>query len=797
MTAETQPGAAHHPRVEDERLLRGLGRFMDDSEPQDRAYAAFVRSPHAFARIISVDVADAMPAPGVLAVLTAADMAGVGNISRHPPMTGRGGAKIVQTHRPALTGDRVLHVGQPVAAVIAETRDQAQDAAELVLVEYEALEPVTDVRDAVRREAPQLWPEAPGNVALDWPGPVPDDGTKGRAVDAAIANAAHVARVTEVNQRIAVASMEPRGAGASYDAAADTYTLRVCSQGVGPVRDALLPVMGLEREQLRVLTDDVGGAFGMKTSLYPEYPVLLVAARRVGRPVHWMAARGESFLSDNQARDTVTEAELALDADGRFLALRIRHLAGVGSFLGALGAHIQTNNFSRCFPGMYDIPRVAVEVRCVFTNTVPLGPYRGAGRPEANYVLERVVDEAARISGIDPVDLRRRNLIPSAAIPYATAVGTVYDSGDFAPIFEKALVLSDQAGFGARRAGAKKRGKYRGLGISCFLEHSGGAPTEGAALIFPGDKTLVLGLGVQSTGQGHATVFPRLAAERLGIEPDRVRHRHGDTRLDIAGFASVASRSAMMAGSAVVHAVDQMLEKGRKIAANLLEAAEADISYRDGVFEVVGTDRRMSLFDVAEKAADMASRGLIAEGLDTKVSLDTPQAFPNGCHVAEVEIDPETGSTSLVSYAAVDDCGRVLDPVIVHGQIHGALAQGLGQALFEQAVYDRSGQLVTGSFMDYAMPRAEHMPDIKDDNHPVPATTNPLGVKGVGEAATIGSLAAIMNAVADAVPNGAGARLDMPATPEKVWRACRDGVARSDKPVGGTAAKGRASSPVR
>jgi carbon-monoxide dehydrogenase large subunit len=759
--------------VEDERLLRGRGRFMEDVAAENPAYAAFVRSPHAFARILSVQIDEAVRAPGVLAVLTAADMeaAGIKSISRHPPMTGRGGAKIVQTDRPALAGGRVLHVGQPVVAVIAEARDQALDAAELVVVEYETLQPVIDVRDAIQPGAPQLWLEAPGNMALDWPGPAQDNDAQVRAVEEAIAKAAHVARVTEINQRIMVASMEPRGAGASYDATNDMYTLRVCSQGVGPLRDGLLPTMNLKREQLRVLTDDVGGAFGMKTSVYPEYPVLMLAAKRVGRPVQWMAARGESFLSDNQARDTVTEAELALDEKGRFTALRIRHIAGVGGYLGSLGAHIQTNNFARCFPGMYDIRRVAVEVRCVFTNTVPLGPYRGAGRPEANYVLERVVDEAARVTGIDRAKLRRRNLIPRSKIPYRTAVGTTYDSGDFVPIFDKAMALADAPGFKARRKESAKRGKYRGFGISCFLEHSGGAPTEGAALNFPGDRSLVLALGVQSTGQGHATVFPRLVAQRLGIPAASVRHQHGDTQLDITGFASVASRSAMMVSHAAVSVVDKMVQKGRKLAANFLETAEADILYHDGVFEVVGTDRRMSLFDVAEKAADLVSKGQLAESLDTKVALDTPQAFPNGCHIAEVEVDQATGEVALVSYAAVDDCGTVLDPIIVHGQIHGALAQGLGQALFEQAVYDRDGQIVTGSFMDYAVPRAEDMPPIKDDNHPVPATTNPLGVKGVGEAATIGSLAAIMNAIADAIPGEAAARLVMPATPEKVWRA--------------------------
>jgi aerobic carbon-monoxide dehydrogenase large subunit len=770
MIAETRSGAAHSPRVEDERLLRGRGQFADDADLPNRAHAVFVRSPHAFARILSVDAAEARQAPGVLAVLTAAEMAaaGVGNISRHPPMTGRDNKKIVQTNRPALAEKRVLHVGEPVAAVIAETREQAQDAAELVAIDYETMLPVVDIREAVRPDAPQLWPEAPGNIALDWPGPVPDDGSMTGAVEAAINGAAHVARVSEVNQRIVVATMEPRGASATYDPAGDSYVLRACSQGVGPLRDALLPVMSLKREQLRVTTDDVGGAFGMKTSVYPEYPVLLVAARLVGRPVHWMAARGESFLSDNQARDTVTEAELALDQDGRFLALRIRHLAGVGAYMGALGSHIQTNNFARCFPGMYDIPKVVAEVRSVFTNTVPLGPYRGAGRPEANYVLERVVDEAARVSGIDAVELRRRNLIPPTSIPYKTAVGTVYDSGDFAPILDKALELAGYASREARRQEAARRHKYRGVGISCFLEHSGGAPTEGASLTFPGDGKLVLGLGVQSTGQGHATVFPRLAAERLGIAPERIRHQHGDTNLDIHGFASVASRSAMMVSHAIVTVVDKVVERGRKAAAVLLEASEADISYRDGTFEVVGTDRRLSLFEVAEKVAGTS------ETLDTRLSIDTPQAFPNGCHIAEVEIDPDTGSVALIAYTAVDDCGTILDQTIVHGQIHGALAQGLGQALFEQIVYDRDGQLVTGSFMDYAMPRADNMPEIKDDSHVVPATSNPLGVKGVGEAGTIGSLAAIMNAIADAIPGGAGIRLDMPATPEKVWRACRE-----------------------
>ena len=424
-------------------------------------------------------------------------------------------------------------------------------------------------------------------------------------------------------------------------------------------------------------------------------------------------------------------------------------------------------NFSRCFPGMYAIPRVQVDVRCVFTNTVPTGPYRGAGRPEANYALERAVAEAARISGIDPVKLRRRNLIPPKAMPYKTAVGTTYDSGDFAPILDKALALANYDGFKQRKRDAKKRGRLRGVGLSCFLEHAGALPTESASLLFEGDK-LVLGVGVGNTGQGHATIYPRLIAAKLGIPVAQIAHRHGDTNLDLKGNPSVGSRSTMTVGSALYRAVDLMLEKAKPIAASMLEAADTDVAYRDGHFEVVGTDRRVALFTVAEHAK------ATGDGLDTKATVDTPQTFPNGCHVAEVEIDPDTGVTRIVAYAAVDDAGVVLDHTLVAGQLVGGLAQGIGQALMENAVYDDgNGQLVTGTFMDYAMPRAEDMPPVSEENHNAPATTNPLGVKGVGEAGTTGSIAAIMNAIADAIPDGRGVDIDMPATPDKVWRACR------------------------
>src|ERR1043165_2291467 len=560
--------------------------------------------------------------------------------------------------------------------------------------------------------------------------------------------------------------MEPRGATAWYDPKADHYTLRSCSQGTGPLRDLVVAVMGWPKEKLRVISDDVGGAFGLKTSVYPEYPSLLVAAKLTGRPVAWMATRSESFLSDQQARDTVTEAELAINEKGKFLALRVKHTANLGAFLGSVGAHIQTNNFSRCFPGMYAITRIQVDARCVFSNTIPTGPYRGAGRPEANYTLERLVDEAARVTGIDPIRLRRRNLIPRKSIPFKTAVGTTYDSGDFAPMLEKALMLAHYAEFKKRRRESLKRKKWRGIGVSCFLEHAGGIPTESASLLFPGGDQIVLGIGVQNTGQGHATIYPRLVGAKLGIPAGQIVHRHGDTDLDLKGNPSVGSRSTMTVGSALYRAVDLMLEKAKPIAAGMLEAADADVAYREGRFEVVGTDRRVSLFAVAERAR------AAGDPLDTKATVDTPQTFPNGCHIAEVGIETHKRAVTFCPYAAVDDAGVVLDHTLAAGQLVGALAQGIGQALMENAVYEEGGQLVAGTFMDYAMPRAEDMPPIAEAGHNVPATTNPLGVKGLGEAGTTGSPAAVMNAIANPITDGRGVNIDMPATPAKVWRAC-------------------------
>ena len=769
----------HELRVEDDALLRGAGQYVADLKPANAAIAAFVRSPHAAARIRSIDVGAAKAAPGVLAVLTGDDMAkaGVGNVARTPPMTGRGGMALINPNRPALARDRVVHIGQAIAAVVADSWGAAQDAAELVVVEYEEQPAVADLEKAMQPGAPQVHPEAPDNLALDWPGMVNDDGTNAREVATIIKGAAKVARVSLLNQRLMVATMEPRGATAVYDPASDRTTLTVCSQAAGAMRDQMAAIMNLPKEKVRVLTGDVGGAFGMKTGAYPEYPVVMLAAKLLGRPVHWMSSRSEAMLSDNQARDAVTEAELALDANGKFLALRVRHAVGMGAFLTNASGNLSTSNFARCFPGMYLIPRIDVAVRCVFTNALPNGAYRGAGRPEANYMLERLVEEAARVSGIAPLELRRRNLIPASAMPYKTAVLTTYDSGEFEEVFDKALALADVKGFPSRRDASAKNGRWRGMGVSCFLEHAGAQPTEGASLTFTGGEQIVLGLGVQSTGQGHATVFPWLAAERLGVPADKIRHRHGDTDLNITGFPSVASRSTITAGSAVVQAVDVVLVKGKAVAARLFEAAESDVAYRQGRFEVAGTDRSLSLFEVAARAAELKKQGVIAESLDTNTTRDTPQTFPNGCHVAEVEIDPETGDVAVVSYTAVDDCGNILNHMIVDGQLHGSVAQGLGQTLFEAARYDDQGQLLSGSFTDYAMPRATDMPALTTDAHVVPAKTNPIGVKGVGEAGTTASLAAIMIAIGNAIPGGHGAKLDMPATREKVWRACREAKA--------------------
>jgi len=561
---------------------------------------------------------------------------------------------------------------------------------------------------------------------------------------------------------------------------ADRYILHCASQSAVALRHNLAQTLGVAPDRVRVLSGDVGGAFGMRTAGYPEYPALLIAAKELGRPVHWLATRSEGFLSDNQARDTIIEAALALDEAGRFLALDIDVIANMGAYLTQVGAFIATVNFARCFPCMYDIPQIGLRIRCVFTNTVPTGPYRGAGRPEANYCVERLVDAAARQSGIDRLVLRRRNLIASDRMPYKTPVGTVFDSGNFPELFEAALEQADIANFKARVARSERHGRRRGLGVACFLEIAGGQPGEGAGIAFPGQSKLLLAIGVQASGQGHRTLYRRLAAERLGISAEAIEVAQGDSDDGVPSFGAVASRSTMSVGGAVIATIDAVVEKGRRVAAHVLEAAEADIAYRDGIFEIAGTDRSIPLFELTERARALAQEGIIPEDLDTRRTADVPPSFPNGVHVAEVEIDPETGDIQLAAYMALDDCGRVLQPVLVEGQVQGGVAQGVGQALLESGVYDDvSGQLLAGSLMDYAMPRAEDLPDISSGFRPVPCRTNPLGVKGVGEAGTTASLAAVMNAIADALPEHP--QIDMPATPERVWRAIHNPLQQLDK----------------
>ena len=761
-------------RTEDEQFLRGQGRYMSDAPLPGQTHATFVRSPHAAADIKSIDVSAAKAVKGVVAVLTGADLKDFhGNLSQHPPLPGRGGAKLIMPLRPSLAHDRVNHIGEAVAVVVGETLAAAMDGAEAVEVDYAPRQPVVDCKAAVAKGAPQVHAEAPGNIAVDWPGLHPDPEANTKTVERAFASAKHIAKVSLFHNRLNVASMEPRGATASYDKATDILNLRVCSQGARAMRDSMAGVLKIGNDKIRVTTEEVGGAFGLKTGPYPEYIAILAAAKKIGRPVYWMCGRSEAFLTDNHARDAYSDVELALDEKGKFLALRIRHIGNMGAYIGAVGANIQTINMMRCLPGMYDIKLVDAQTRCVFTNTVVTAPYRGAGRPEASYCIERVVDEAARITGIDPVRLRKKNLISKRAMPYKTAVGTTYDSGDFAAVVDQGLALADIEGFKARKKESKKKGLLRGIGYCFVLEHSGGAPVEGLMMGFPGGNTLDLTLNVQSTGQGHATIFPKLVAERLGIDVGTIRHHHGDSRHEVAGYASVGSRSAMTVGHSMVKTIETVLAKGKKVAAVALEAGESDIEYKSGAFNVVGTDRKISLFDTAARAAEMKKKGEIAESLDTKLQTETPLTFPNGCHVAEVEVDPQTGKLTLAAYSAVDDCGNVLDRTIVEGQTHGAVTCGVGQAMMENTVYDSGGQLVSGSFMDYAMPRAHDVPTFREGFYPVPATTNPLGVKGAGEAGTTAAISAVMNAIADAIPGMASKTIDMPATPEKLWRACR------------------------
>ena len=753
------------PRSEDDPLLAGRGRFTDDLKSASHARAAFVRSPLGHAAIRGVDSADAAKMPGVHAVITGAELVreGLGAIPAGVLLPGRDGKPMFATAMPALAHERVRYVGEPVALVVADTLPQALDAADAVQVDYEDLPAVAGVEHALAPGAPRVYDGAPGNVALDW------EHGDAAAVDAAFARAAHTVSVRLADTRVAPSALEPRAATAAWDAKTGRYTLTASTQGVALVRKVLAEsVFKVPPEKVRVLTHDVGGGFGMKVQTYAEYAALLAAAKRCGRPVHWCATRLESFLADTHGRDGVLEGELALDRDGRFLALRARTRVGMGAYASTYAAIIATNNTKNCLSSVYRIPAIHIGVQMVLTNAAPLGPYRGAGRPEAIYLVERLIDEAARQAGIDRVELRRRNLIPPSSMPYLAPGGQTYDSGEFEAVLDKALLLADWKGFAARRKASEAAGRLRGIGLCCFLEVAGGSPlNETVDLRFEADGTAVLRTGAQAMGQGHMTTLPLILARRLGVDAARVRIVEGDSDEVPGGLATVASRSTMMAGGAIVRAVEEAVRKGKDFAAELLEAAAADIEYKAGEFRVAGTDRALGWSELARE------KGRV---LDTVASFSAPEmSFPNGCHVCEVEIDPETGVVSVVGYAAVDDVGQVVHETIVEGQVHGGVAQGLGQVLGEQVVYGDDGQLLTASFMDYTLLRADDLPMLRLGHHAAPCTTNPLGVKGAGESGVAGSLPAGVNAVLDALAAHGVKHLDMPMTPQRVWQALQKG----------------------
>jgi carbon-monoxide dehydrogenase large subunit len=756
-------------RKEDPRLLRGEGRYADDVDLPGQACARVVRSPHAHGRLRGIEVAAAMAVPGVLAVYTAADFAraGYGAIVCKLPLKNVDGSPLFAPPRPIFATDRVRYVGEPIAMVVAENAHAAQDAAQLVELDVEPLPAVVDPEAALAADAPCVH-EGHGNVCLDWR--FGDHEAAARA----FADAAHVARVRVVSNRVVVAAMEPRAALGAYEPEQDRFTLHVGCQGVFGLRRALAEdLLRIAPARLRVLADDIGGSFGMKAAAYPEYVGILHAARALGRPVKWCDERAGSFLSDQQGRGTIADGELALDAEGNFLAVRVRVLADMGAYLTAFGPAMPAVNMQKNLPSLYRTPMVAISTRCVFTNTVPIGPYRGAGRPEANYVMERLVDAAARLTGRDPAALRRQNLIPRAAMPYRAPSGLDYDSGDFGAVLDAGLKKSQWDAFPARRQAAAARGKLRGRGLACYLEVTAPPNPEMGGIRFEPNGRVTMITGTLDYGQGHASAFAQVLVERLGLPFERIDLVQGDSDALLAGGGTGGSRSIMASGKALVEAAAEVIEKGRMLAGHFLEAAPADIAFEAGAFRIAGTDRSITLLDLAARV-----RGATDLPRDLPTSLDAalvaespPSAFPNGCHVAEVEVDPETGQVRLERYTAVDDFGTLVNPMLAEGQVHGGVAQGIGQALLEHAVYDAAGQLLAGTFMDYALPRADVVPAIEVGFHPVPAASNPLGVKGCGEAGVTGALPAVMNAVLDALATHGVRHLDMPATPERIWRA--------------------------
>ena len=770
-------------RVEDPRLLTGGGRYTDDTKlagPAARAYV--LRSPHAHADIKGIDTSAAKKAPGVLLVLTGEDVkkAGFGDLPCLVPIENRDGTQRGETPRPMLAQGRVRHVGDPVALVVAETLEQAKDASELIEVDYASRPHTVGTFESAQSGAPLVHDHIKSNIVFDW-----EMGDRA-GTDAAFAKADKVVKLQIVNNRLIVNSMETRGAIAEYDAKDDRSTLWVSSQGVSVIRPVLAEmVLKIGLAKLRLRTGDVGGGFGMKIFVHPEYPLVIWASRTLKRTVKWIPDRQEAFQSDVQGRDHVSIAEMALDKDARFIGCRITTYAALGAYLSHFSAFIPTMAGTSMLAGLYQTPAIYVNVKGVMTNTVPTDAYRGAGRPEAAYLLERFVDHIARETGLSPDEIRKRNLVKPDQIPWNTALGDSYDSGDFDNVMRKAMDKADWKGFPARRAAALARGKWRGIGMSTYVEKCSGAPAESAIAKFNADDTISLYLGSQSNGQGQETAMTQIASAQLGVDAERIRIVQGDSDTTPEGMTG-GSRSVAVAGAAVLGVADKIIAKGKLVAASAMEAAAGDIDYADGSFRIVGTDRAMSLFEVAKAARDPkhappGDKGGEQPGLDDEFTR-TPDfsTFPNGCHICEIEIDPDTGTQEIVNYNVMDDFGMALNPLLLQGQIHGGIGQGVGQALTEHTVYDKdSGQLLSGSLMDYALPRADVVPAIHFDMHNSPCTTNPLGAKGAGEAGAIGAPPAVINAIVDAIHPHTGLKhVDMPVTAASLWAAIQTNRAK-------------------
>ena len=764
------------PRKEDPKLLRGEGRYSDDINLPGQVYAVIVRSRVAHGRLLGIDTEAARTMPGVLGVYTGADLAAAG-YNRMPTggvvFKNRDGSPMQQPAQLPLTTDKVRFVGDPIAFVVAETIKEAKDAAEAVLPDIDALPAVTTARAADEAGAPLVHDEVPDNLVLDF------HYGDSEAVAAAFARAAHVTKLPIRNSRVVVSPMEPRSAIGEYDAAQDHWTLRLGCQGVFGMRNLIRNVLNVPVEKVRVLTGNVGGSFGMKASCYPEYVCLLHAARALGRPVKWTDERSDSFLSDSHGRDHDMTPSIALDAEGHILALRVEGYGNLGAYQSNATAQPPTMNAVRNSIGVYRTPAQEVNSRVMFTNTTPVGPYRGAGRPEGNYYIERLLDTAAAEMGIDRVEIRRLNHIRPEEMPFQTPAGTTYDSGDFPTVLDKALALADWDNFSQRKVESRNRGKLRGRGIGQYLEVTAPPQNEMGGIRFEPDGTVTIITGTLDYGQGHASPFAQVLTSRLGIPFEKINLLQGDSDQLIAGGGTGGSKSIMASGAAIIEAGEQVIENGRQIAAHALEAAVADIEFSRGRFTIAGTDRSIGIMELAEQLRE----GLkLPEGVPSTLDVrhihkSAPAAFPNGCHVCEVEVDPDTGEVDVARYAMVNDFGVVINPLLVEGQAHGGIVQGIGQALRESVRYDEDGQLMTGSYMDYALPRADDAPSFAYGSHPVPAKTNLLGAKGCGEAGCAGALPSVMNALVDALSEFGIRHIDMPATPLRVWEAIQQAKA--------------------